>query len=497
MNNNNAPTIDYLTSIFTKEEEEEKNSNNVYNEEAIDGSLSDYEIYGIGDNYPFPEPTKKLPHINSDIYKKIHYYANKNYAHGMELKNCIEFEIVARDKDNVLAIKDAIKYYIKHFEIIKNYFGNKLNFEDKQKCIELTHLLSNLKLVEFKYYEEKEKFEHWSINPFIYEIINYFKQDDNPKKIFKVVTTSSKKDTSINSYITDISNRNKFYTTQSELFRAKAKETKWVQSNRLINNYTLFTKKIFASFDYSSGYKRRFIKNTYNEEKIVNKIIYQNHYPKVREHPTLNIEIDFTANKDVLVSYLKEVINDLDKIYDNKQTEKDDSSKNDLPVDIFALNRPKIGKVVLSEQFYYYDYYIYRKEHLDAEYEKLFELGNYIKEFNTIINNGNNDKYYRLIEESKFFKHLDEDSTNLYFTKKDKDRDILEGKSTAQTFLKNIAKKITIKINKTNHLIRTKIVEELLSKDEIRIKSKKIIDNINSIKELVEKSKTTPLFYDE
>ena len=454
----------------------------------------------------------KLPNPLDERYQIIKKYVSNDFAQGMEKKRCLEFEIMARDKENVYAIENAILFYNNNYNYFKNY-NDREPISNYNIYNRLKNLLKELRLIEYKYYQEHDKFIHWAINPFIYEIINFFTYNENPEYGYKVIPLATAKNgnylsrqvdslTQIEKYtfpyyynfkINTLSNigcwhKGKYITCKLflpikiikwSLNNVKAipiyklpKYSSWYQSFSKIYDATTSMKEVQIS---ESSRKSKFTKNLsykYNEEAMLNKIIYNGYYPKIREHSKIVIEIEYTANKDVLQRYLEKVIDRLDEknVYQDKESIMDNEIS-PLPQSLLSITRPKIGDTKYQDKFFYYDYYKYRKEQIEHQ-EKYKTKETFINEQHP--------------ENSILFDDLSSQIQNQYFEK--------------YTLSVNKANKFLI--DKLRLLLKSKkvtytksdIYREIRKTFNISYTDKIIRGNINDIEELVEESKSTNLF---
>lgn len=358
----------------------------IYSEEELD-AMTELEQFNAQPLYEDDEDFllvyyfPKLPTPNDHRYKLISKYGDKDHAYGMERTRCLEFEILARDKNNVYAIEKAVDFYTKHESILQKYceINNAVGklphtsrekvYSDRKKLQGMTRSerfqkylerksahslhsidivqtmleLLKLRLVPYKYYTQEEKFEHWAINPKIYDIINMFTFKDNPYSDYKVIPLANSPEGKIKSY----------------QIEARTDSRKYFQSLVKLNEFTTFRSTVPIGKVYMNPNT-----NSYHKWHIENKVMYKSHYPALREYSKLNIEMDMTLSSTALSNYLKQIAQGLHQ--HNHQIEKDKASRKNnnasgpsslIEFDVYEMIGSK-----LEDKFFEYDYFTYRME---------------------------------------------------------------------------------------------------------------------------------------
>ena len=319
---------------------------------------------------------QQCPSPDDERYKFIKKISSKNYKHGLERSRCFEFEILARDQNNVYAIEDTIDYYNANREIIEKYYHTPKKFkffestkitnisdldkfrdEDTFICSTFKYKLKNLRLIEYKYFKEQEKFQHWAINPTIYEIMNEILYKENEKYKYKITNLSN-----------DIQQLDQYkYTADNKQKIINS----WNCKNQLINEYT-YLSTIVNLTEYSN-HKFPIVGNytaKFSNDSQKNEVVYSYHYPRCREYPKLTMTIDLNRDRQQVKDLLNETIDLIFKKFASKK-KKDDERKISIdnngfeyeePYSLYSLEMSIKGNISLEEKFFVYDYITYRKE---------------------------------------------------------------------------------------------------------------------------------------
>jgi hypothetical protein len=296
----NANLEDEIESVYSEEELDEMTELEQFNARILEEDDEDFLL-----SYYFP----KLPTPNDYRYKLISKYCNKDYAYGMERNKCLEFEILARDKSNVYAIEKAVDFYTKNESILQKYCeinnavaklphtnngkiysvrktlqgmarGDRLQkYLERKSAHSLNSIdvaqtmqeLLKLRLVTYKYYSQEEKFEHWAINPKIYDIINMFTFKDNPYSDYKVIPLANSPEGKITSY----------------QIESRTDPRKYFQSLVKLNEFTTFRSTVPIGKVYMNPNT-----NSYHKWYVENKVAYKSYYPALREYSKFSIDMD-------------------------------------------------------------------------------------------------------------------------------------------------------------------------------------------------------------
>lgn len=336
----------------------------------------------------------KLPTPDDQRYKNISQYGSKTYAFGMERNRCLEFEILARDKNNVQAIEEAIQFYDLNSNIIDSYSEHQKNMklvalaenadvpEDDQETKTykiLRDKLQSLRLLPFKNYHKSEQFEHWAINPKIYTLMNIY----NPEQLF--------------SHYKMIPLHENPKDTRDRTYQLDGKGASFFVSEKPLNEHAIFhtSTPIHAKFiDTTTG--------NFNKKAIMHRIVAQHIYPQKREHSKLYIEIDMTMNTQAIKDYVNAVIKE---VFDKAVTPETQTYTGSIPIspdsdemqtvkipapaNLLEFNTFQAKGTKIEEKFFVYDYYHYRQEQM--RHNKMAEEQNDFYAQDIIKNEENDD----------------------------------------------------------------------------------------------------------
>ena len=372
-----------------------KNQPDLYDDDAIDTFENDQEQYchsTIDEKddqeffllYFLP----KLPTPSDTRYAFI----RDTVKDPLDRNRCIEFETMARDKDNVYAIENAIDFYGKNLNIFQKLDQaqsdteidlTKIDYEIRDKMITF---LKSLRLIEYKYYHDEDKFIHWSINPFIYEIINYFNPDDSVYNQYKVH---------------NLVNNEEMTSYQIDDLESKRK---WFQATEFLNEKIFCTRSVVID---KRSFEKKFSESpdTYNQYAIEHRLIRKYVYPKIHEQTRLVIEVEMSSSKKALQEYVKDLI---ERMYATNYDENHEQLKYTIddedigyheiyvypPRSLVTFSVQESPRIKYEDKFFVYDYYTYRMEqishrqkYLKDEYESYDDESSYNKKDDVFYQN--------------------------------------------------------------------------------------------------------------
>ncbi len=329
-----------------------------------------------------------LPSTRDTRYETIKRYTSKDYNYGLEYKVAIQFEIQARRKENVYAIEDAVTYYKDYFlkdgafiyESFHNFDNSKINantsitppppvesyvhnttenkayepqniaisnskpYENYLKYIEhLTNLVKKLLLIPYQIYTEHNRFEHWSVNPFIYDIVNFVYYYDNTvtQSQYKMISHDEKKKISTFQITSEFVNTHQYHQTML------MKNNMRLEQNIALNYESALGEKDLTELEVD------ILKLNVNRNIISNNVRYSYYYPKIKEYSTLNIEVDLSTNSKHIKAYLNAIIDTLDEVVES-----------DTLPPLFDMSIEDNSRLSVADAFFTYDYYTYRVEQI-------------------------------------------------------------------------------------------------------------------------------------
>lgn len=424
------------------------------------------------DNFFLLRYLRKKPTPLDARYKIIEKYADKNYHHGLERYRCLELEILARDPDNVYAIEKVITFYEKNRSTFDQYLHitNPPSQEITLICTELKERLKDLRLVEYKFYQKYEKFEHWSINPKIYEVMNEVLKEENifEKYRFKHFIGYDQIDLIEN----------------GQVKQSRSRMTTILNDYTLFNQTTHLAKYTERKFKDVTGFSNRFSHDTND-----NDIEYTYYYPRCREYPTLNIKLELNRDATQVKKLLNETIDKIYELYAKDTTSQDniedytedtiiegESIQVPQPYPLFHFEIALKGNKSLEEKFFVYDYVTYRME--EEQYNQLTEVS--CKELKELIDANEETIINKLdwFEKTDLFRTLNEDTLDKYFSLKSHNKDYY-ARQLVVSKLKNKKRAIT----------QQQIYEELLKLKLPIGKNGSILKSIDSIEDYYEEVK--------
>lgn len=488
-NENTNVEDDEIESIYSEEELDAMTELEQFNAQTLEEDDDDFLLL-----YYFP----KLPTPNDYRYKLIFKYGDKDHAYGMERTRCLEFEILARDKNNVYAIEKAVDFYTKNELILQKYCeinnavaklphsndGKIYSVRKKlqgmargerfQKYLERksAHSLSSievaqtmlellkLRLIPYKYYSQEEKFEHWAINPKIYDIINMFTFKDNPYADYKVIPLANSPEGKIKSY----------------QIEARTDSRKYFQSLIKLNGFTTFRSTVPIGKVYMNPNT-----NSYHKWYVENKVMYKSHYPALREYSKLNIEMDMTLSSTALSDYLKQIARELHQY--KREIEKTKSllknSNSSGPSSLIEFDVYEMIGSKLEEKFFEYDYFTYRMEQIKYREKHLEKPAEEFHEEDLVKKISKKEILENLAQAIK-----DDDYENIQYYEDLTDRFDDVSHANKSDILKEIKPQITHIITHANKK----------DKKSSEVSDDSISDHIREIKNMVKSSRSTSDF---
>jgi len=309
-----------------------------------------------------------LPDKDEARYEIIKCYTDKNHNYGLEYKVAIQFEIQARVKENVYAIEDAVAYYKDNFlkdgifkyDSFHNFDNSKIGintnatplvseepYKNYLKHIEyLTKLIKKLVLVPYQIYTEHNKFEHWSINPFIYEIVNFVYYYDNTVRAsqYKIISHDEKNKITTFQITSEFENVHQYH--RAMLMKNNMK----LEQNIALNYESALGEKELTELEVD------ILQLDVKRDTISNTVRYSYYYPKIKEYSTLNIAVDLSTDSKQIKAYLNAIIDNLDEVV----------SSNILPP-LFDIPIEENSRLSVADAFFAYDYYTYRVEQISHQ----------------------------------------------------------------------------------------------------------------------------------
>lgn len=373
----------------------------------------------------------KLPRADDERYKRIKKYAckhdvsNKTDLFCTERFNCLKFELYVRNSKNVEAIEDIVSIHVKHEKELALFHDliferptalekhNIENFtkEDEEKLLnlagELNEKAKNLLFIPYKHYNtDDEKFQHWGINPKIYEIINLLikcfglpimhtiqvlNEKDGEKRQLKTTRT----------YYYHINRaellNHEDYPFQNENSYVKIiqyTDTYFIEHIKKLNEFSVLVQSIQLArpldldfMDYADNVEFFAL----NRSSIERKVIPIHHYPDIGESTKVNFEIDISSG-----------ITNATKLFDRLYSSLQNNKELALPVesDIFNILSEEEDSGDIADNLFLYDYYTYRLEQHEHQQKYLNDMLNLkTKEFKELFGKLTNTAiYHELLE---------------------------------------------------------------------------------------------------
>lgn len=378
----------------------------------------------------------KLPSADDERYKRIKKYAckhdvsNKTDLFCTERFNCLKFELYVRNPKNVKAIEDIVSIYAKHEKELALFYAliferpvdlekdpiENSTKEDEDKLLSLAWDLNekakNLLLVPYKYYNaDDEKFQHWGINPKIYEIINLLikcfglpimhtiqvlNEKDGEKRQLKTTRTYYYH---INRVQLDNPEDHPFQNENSYVKFIQYTDTYFIEHIKKLNDFSVLVQSIQLAkpldldfMDYADNVEFFAL----NRGSIDRKVIPIHHYPDIGESTKVNFEIDISSG-----------ITNATKLFDRLYTSLQNNKELKIPEELKILEESDIFNILSEEEengdiadnLFLYDYYTYRLEQHEHQQKNLNDLLNLkTKKFNELFGKLKNAAiYYELL----------------------------------------------------------------------------------------------------
>ncbi|QSZ41208.1 hypothetical protein GJV85_03465 [Sulfurimonas aquatica] len=336
----------------------------------------------------------KIPHRDDERYKTIKKYAckfnasNKTDKFCTEQYNCLIFELAARVPKNVQAVEEAVALYEKNESQLHLFYDlvfykdialeknnrEKLTKEEESELFliasQLNDKVKNLQLVRYQYYSyERDKFQHWSINHKIYEIVNLMvecfslpvKEEVN---VIGETDTETLQFKTKKSYYYDIdrsnqSNHEGYYFQNDNHFikTINFTQTYYLEHINKLNDFSYLVQSIPLAKPFDLGFMNYednlayFNLHSGNMTKTLLPIYY---YPDISSESMVNVQINASSGNTNAIELF-------DKLYTSLKGSKKLELANETRIfdTLFFYN--KTGTAI-AEDLFYYDYFYYREE---------------------------------------------------------------------------------------------------------------------------------------